>query len=274
MEAGAKEPMDARELGADPVEAPTPERSKGRRLVPLQGTFNFRDLGGYPTDDGRQTRWGKLFRSDALQELTMADEDYLRGLGLTTVVDLRDPYEAEHVGVWPSPHYGMRYHNLPVIPAGSHDDPTMPSRSREDRAERYLWYLAPQTGAVAIARALELIAEADSTPLVFHCAAGKDRTGIVAAMALAAVGVTREAIVADYAATTPAMELILDRLARHPVYRRGIEATKQMDHWPDEEVMERFLEGLDERHGGPEGWMRTIGMAPDTIDRLRSVLLG
>lgn len=248
--------------------------ASGTRLVPLEGTFNFRDLGGYPTDYGRETRWGRLFRSDALQEMTPSDNAYLRGLGLTTVVDLRDPDEADRVGVWPSSVDGIRYHNLPVIPPRADVDPHGASRNREDRANRYLWYLEPGTGAPAITRAIQLIADADSVPLVFHCAAGKDRTGIVAALALSAVGVTREAIVADYAATTPAMEAILERLRAHPVYRAGIDATRTRDHWPDAEVMEQFLDGLEQRYGGAEAWLlRSAGMAPETIDRLRSVLV-
>jgi hypothetical protein len=115
------------------------------RLVALEGTFNFRDLGGYPTVDGRQTGWGRLFRSDALQELTVADQAYLRDeVGLATVVDLRAPGEAERVGIWPPAADGegaLRYVNLPVIPPGSNEDPTVPTASRDGRAERYLWYL-------------------------------------------------------------------------------------------------------------------------------------
>lgn len=266
MDAAASETTAAR---------PTPPEDAGRsRLVPLEGTFNFRDLGGYPTEDGRETRWGKLFRSDALHELTAADEDHLGRLGLTTVVDLRDPREVEHVGAWPGSDGGLRYHNLPVIPEGSYEDPTMPGRDRSERAARYLWYLAPQTGAPAITRAVELIANADSVPLVFHCAAGKDRTGIVAAVTLAAVGVTSEAIVADYAATTEAMEAILERLRSLPVYREGIERTQVADHWPDEEVMQEFLDGLEERHGGAEAWLLSVGVSRETVTRLRSVLVG
>jgi hypothetical protein len=274
MDASASQATTARGGAADLTGVAAPAETSGSRLVPLQGTFNFRDLGGYPTVDGSETRWLKLFRSDALQELTTADHDYLRSIGLSTVVDLRNPTEAERVGVWPNPAGAMSYYNLPVIPPGSDEDPTMPGRSRELRADRYLWYLQPQTGAPAIASALELIADADSVPLVFHCAAGKDRTGIVAAMTLAAIGVTREAIVADYAATTAAMEAILERLGGHPVYERGIAATRQEDHQPDGEVMEQFLDGLEEQHGGARGWMQSVGMAPDVADRLRTVLVG
>lgn len=265
------------------------------RLLPLEGTYNFRDLGGYPTVDGRSTRWGRLFRSDALQELTAADHDHLTGIGLATVVDLREPDEASRVGRWPLgdgegpgtdgfstgrsgqsegtvDSRSLRYVNLPVIPPGACEDPTVPTASRDGRAERYLWYL--EAGREAITAALELIAGAENLPLVFHCAAGKDRTGIVAAMTLAAVGVEREAIVADYAATAAAMDRIIARLRAHPVYRAGIEAIQVNDHYPDGDVMERFLDGLDERHGGAAEWMRSAGLDGEVLDHLRHQLVG
>lgn len=242
------------------------------RLLPLQGSYNFRDLGGYPTVDGRSTRWGRIFRSDALHELTPVDQAHLDRLGLVTVVDLRGPEEAERVGRWPVAHADLRYVNLPVIPPGARDDPTVPAARRETRAQRYLWYLEAG-GEDAVLRAVELIADAENLPLVFHCAAGKDRTGIVAAVTLAAVGVTREAIVADYTATAVAMERILDRLRQHPVYRAGVEAIPPEDHHPDGEVMDLFLDGLEERYGGAQRWLRDAGMAPDAIDRLRHLLL-
>lgn len=241
------------------------------RLLPLEGTYNFRDLGGYPTVDGRSTRWGRIFRSDALHELTLADQDHLGRIGLATVVDLRAPDEADRVGRWPALHESLRYVNLPVIPPSSKDDPTVPTAERDGRAERYLWYL--EAGAPAVVGAVELIASAENLPLVFHCAAGKDRTGIVAAMTLAAIGVTREAIVADYAATAAAMERIIARLRGHPVYRRGIESVRVEDHYPDGEVMDRFLDGLDAKHGGAETWLCSVGMDPEALERLRHLLL-
>lgn len=240
------------------------------RLLPLEGAYNFRDLGGYPTSDGRSTRWGRIFRSDALQELTVGDRSHLEKIGLATVVDLRVPEEAAKVGRWPARHEPLHYVNLPVIPPNLDDDPTVPVRP-DTRGERYLWYL--DVGGDAVAAAIELIADHQRLPLVFHCAAGKDRTGIVAAITLAAVGVTREAIVADYVATTAAMERIIDRLRAHPVYRRGIESVRVQDHYPDAEVMDSFLDGLEERHGGAEEWLRSSGAPADTVDRLRHLLL-
>lgn len=240
------------------------------RLLPLEGAFNFRDLGGYPTMDGRSTRWGRIFRSDALHELTASDRTRLEKIGLATVVDLRVPEEAAKVGRWPAQHEALYYVNLPVIPPNLDDDPTVPERP-DTRGERYLWYL--EVGGDAVASAVQLIADHERLPLVFHCAAGKDRTGIVAAITLAAVGVTREAIVADYVATTAAMERIIDRLRAHPVYRQGIESVRVRDHYPDAEVMDSFLDGLEGRHGGAEEWLRSSGASPDTVDRLRHLLL-
>lgn len=265
----------------------TPAPAARERRLPLQGTYNFRDLGGYPTVDGRQTAWGRAFRSDALHHLTESDQAHLHELGLATVVDLRGSGEAEQVGIWPALPGGgvggrgtivggpgpvdIHYVNLPVIPPDSRDDPTVPTAERDGRAERYLWYL--EVGADALTRTLELMARPNRCPLVFHCAAGKDRTGIVAALALATVGVERDAIVADYVATADGMGGIMERLRSHPVYRPGVDSIRPEQHLPDAQVMEHFLDGLHERHGGAEAWLRRSGMDPTTIEGLRDVLL-
>jgi protein-tyrosine phosphatase len=257
----------------------TPVPAAQERRLPLQGTFNFRDLGGYPTVHGRETAWGRVFRSDALHHLTGDDQAHLQGLGLATVVDLRGPGEAERVGTWPPPPAAggpggrgdILYVNLPVIPPDSWEDPTVPTAAKDGRAERYLWYL--EVGAEALTGALELIARREQCPLVFHCAAGKDRTGIVAALALATVGVERDAIVADYVATTEGMHGIMDRLRSHPVYQPGIDSIRPEQHLPDAQVMEHFLDGLEERYGGAEAWLLSAGISPSTVDRLRTTLL-
>src|SRR5271166_4534793 len=85
------------------------------RLLPLIGAFNFRDLGGYATVDGQITRWGRLFRSDTLHALTLSDVQVLRGIGLSTVIDLRRPTELEATGRGLLAAEPMSYWHLPVI---------------------------------------------------------------------------------------------------------------------------------------------------------------
>jgi protein-tyrosine phosphatase len=244
------------------------------RLVPLDGAFNFRDLGGYRGAGGSLTRWGLLFRSDTLHELTPSDVDRLRSMGLATVIDLRTPGELERTGrglLGPEP---IGYRHLSVIgegPGGDAVGEAMAGPSVDDLTARYLWYL--EVGAAALAEALTLLGEAANYPLVFHCAAGKDRTGVLAALVLDLLGVEPEVIVADYVITADRMELILgryrsdpafeSRMATVPASRFGVEAT----------TMERFLDVLHQRFGGAEGWATASGVPPASVARMRAVLL-
>ncbi len=284
------------------------------RLVALEGAVNFRDLGGYPTPDGRVTRSGRLFRSDTLHELTEGDVEILRGLGLVTVVDLRTPAELARTGrgrLAPEP---IGYHHLSVLGDGSaladrmaseeagdetgrrpegeagrggrEDAPgadggpkgepgeslAAPALAGEDLSARYRWYL--EVGRQALVEAIELIGEPSRLPLVFHCAAGKDRTGVLAALLLDLLGVDHAAIVEDYLLTAPRMELILDRyrrsdpqaagrIARLPPATYGVEAV----------TMRTFLDGIGAEFGGARGWAEQAGVDRATLERLPDLLL-
>ncbi len=268
------------------------------RLVALEGAFNFRDLGGYPSSRGGHTRWGLLFRSDTLHELTEGDVGVLRGLGLTTVVDLRTPAELSRTGrgrLEPEP---IGFHHLSVLGDGSAladrypggdaggDDGDRTSRAvepgevvaapapvGEDLGERYRWYL--EVGREALVEALQLIGEPGRLPLVFHCAAGKDRTGVLAALVLDLVGVAHDTIVEDYLLTAGRMELILDRyrrsdpdaaarLAQLPPATYGVEAV----------TMRSFLDRVGTDFGGARQWAADAGVPPDALDRIPELLLG
>ena len=121
-------------------------RGAAGRLLPLVGAFNFRDLGGYPTADGRRTRWGRVFRSDTLGELTEVDLTLLRDLGLATVVDLRTAAEVERDGRVGLGDDALTYVHLSVLPEEGGESVAAPSGD-DDMAERYLWYLDAGRGA-------------------------------------------------------------------------------------------------------------------------------
>ena len=252
------------------------------RLVDLEGTCNFRDLGGYRSADGRTVRWGRLYRSDALHQLTPADLDVLRGLGLRTVVDLRTEREVHRSGPGPLVAEGVDVHHLAVVKEGVRGEGApdgtepgeavaAPAPAGDDLAERYLWYL--EVGGDAIARALALFAEPGRLPVVFHCAAGKDRTGVLAAIVLELLGVDRAAIVADYVITAERLQVLLERwrsepggaerMARVPPSRLTVEAR----------TMEGFLDGLDAVHGGARAWALGAGVPAGTLGRMTELLL-
>jgi protein tyrosine/serine phosphatase len=126
-----------------------------------------------------------------------------------------------------------------------------------------------------VAGALRSIVQAPGAALV-NCAAGKDRTGVVVALALTAVGVVREAVVADYAASAERMEAILDRLRASETYAADIDSRPDAAavDAPRPETMAAFLDQLDVRYGGATGWLAGHGFGPDDVGALRAKLLG
>ncbi len=243
------------------------------RLIALEGAFNFRDLGGYPTASGQVTRWGTLFRSDTLHELTTGDVRRLREMGLATVIDLRTPRELAKTGRGPLEPEAIGYRHLSVIgegPSGGGGE-AMAAPEGDDLSARYLWYL--DVGASALVEALTLLGQPARYPLVFHCAAGKDRTGVLAALVLDLLGVAPELIVADYLLTAERMELILDRYRRDPGFEARMADVPPSRFMVQSSTMVRFLAVLHGQLGGAEGWAATAGLAPDAIDQMRNLLL-
>jgi hypothetical protein len=241
------------------------------RLVPLSGAFNFRDLGGYVGRDGRPTRWGTLFRSDTLHELTEADVVLLRSLDLATIVDLRTSRELERTGRGPLAPEPMAYRHLSLIRDGEGEAMAAPAPGGEELSERYLWYL--DVGRQSLVDALALVSEAASLPLVFHCAAGKDRTGVLAALVLDILDVDDEVIVADYLVTAGRMDLILGRYRSDPVLAGRMADVPASRFGVEAETMVRFLGELDVRFGGARGWAVDAGVDPEALDRMEELLL-
>ena len=151
------------------------------RLIELEGAVNFRDLGGYATVDGRRTRWRELFRADGLGELTEPDLEILRQLGIRTVIDLRTGHELQQ----------SRF-DVEAHPVEFHHFPFIKSLSNADDFERAPGFLGTQyqrmleDAAPQIVGALTALAAPDARPAVFHCTAGKDRTGLLSALVLVA----------------------------------------------------------------------------------------
>jgi hypothetical protein len=270
------------------------------RLVALEGAFNFRDLGGYPSRDGRTTRWGRLFRSDTLHELTEADVEVLRSLGLVTVVDLRTPRELDRTGRGRLEPERIDFHHLSVLgdaaPAmgesakgddgGESDNRrrdgssegevpgeaiAAPAPVGEDLSARYRWYL--DVGRESLTAALRLIGDPARLPLVFHCAAGKDRTGVLAALVLDLVGVDHEVIVEDYLITAGRMELILGRFRSDPTLAERLARVPPATYGVEAVTMRSFLDGLRLEFGGARAWAANAGVPTATLDRIPELLL-
>jgi len=252
--------------------------------IDLKGAVNVRDLGGLPTVDGGSTVPGRLLRSENLQELSPADiAKLVKEIGVTTVVDLRTTGELEVEGPAPLDTVpAVRHVHHPVLKELGNttqavSEALLVTKLEQDRARypddittgHYLGYLEERPDEVT--GALRDIATADGAAIV-HCAAGKDRTGVIVALALTVAGVEPDAIVADYAATGDRIEAILDRLRRSRTYARDLSDRPVQAHLPRAETMRAFLEQLDVRYGGLPRWLAVNGFADDEFSLLRDKL--
>jgi protein-tyrosine phosphatase len=240
------------------------------RLIPLEGCLNFRDLGGYPTADGRTVRWRQVFRSDALHLLTAADIAHVRDtLRIRDVIDLRSTAEVQSEGQGSLADEAIRFHHVPLFDG---------EMRQEDRDRAELITLADRYVVLAefarerIGQVITTVATAESGT-VFHCAAGKDRTGVISAILLGVLGVADEVIVADYVATRENLDAIVDRLNALEGYRAMLAALPPDTMHANPETMMEFLERLRAAHGSFANYAGAAGVPPDAVERLRSRLL-
>lgn len=242
--------------------------SHAERFLPLRGTTNTRDLGGLPLAGGGTTVTGRVWRSDAPLVLAHEDLDALARIGLTTVVDLR---EAHEVAFEPSAFLG---HPLVVV---HHVEVWRLVNERAGRpADPFditAFYLAALDHAGdAFAEAARLIADAAGAA-VFHCTAGKDRTGVLAALLLEAVGVPRAAVIEDFALTHDRIGAVRKRLLAEAV-RRGVDPHQFGQLLgATADLIEPALEHLDRRHGGAVAYLKAAGVDDATLVRLRAKLV-
>jgi protein-tyrosine phosphatase len=250
------------------------------RLVPLEGAQNFRDLGGYPTVDGRHTRWARVFRSDSLAALTEADLETLDELGLRLVCDFRGDAEVSEEPNQLIGRASVRYWHRPLGDAN-----VQPAEWRRRFESGDLgdidaaWLTRSYRGMIdgsaeALASLFRRLADPAEVPAVLHCTAGKDRTGVASAMLLLVLGVPREYVIEDYALTA---HFTGDRIraAERFFEGRGIDPTKVtalMGSAPT--TMAEALDHLDESHGGAERWAREhAGLEENEVEALRESLL-
>jgi protein tyrosine/serine phosphatase len=240
-----------------------------RRLLHWEGCPNARELGGYATEDGRETQWGRIFRSDNPFDLTEAGRQALLDSGVATIIDLRRGGEVDE---YPSPFVGhphVLYRHISFI-----DDALGDAPDDLSMAEAYLHLLEHHRAGVAAI--LTAIARAQSGPVLIHCHGGKDRTGMISALLLRLVGVPINTVDEDYALTESLMtDKDRDWIESASTPEERHERRRMMETYaPRGEVMDQVLRVLEERHGGAEGYMRWAGVEGEDIERLRERLLG
>jgi len=250
---------------------PSPLTGQDRWLV-FDGLVNARDSGGLPTRDGRHVARGRLLRADNLQDLSREDVRRLvEDFGVTDVLDLRSDFEVDREGPGPLAATDVTIHHLSLLPeAAPSDADRRPSgdellpwqdgelaeREKVGQHTAYLGYLDDRPDSVLAA--LTMIGSAEGAVLV-HCAAGKDRTGTIIAMALDLGGAEREAVLDDYALSSDRIAEIAARLRSSPTYAASLQGRDLDSMRPRRATMETVLSELDSSQGGVVGWLTARG---------------
>jgi protein-tyrosine phosphatase len=242
------------------------------RLIKLEAVHNFRDLGGYPTADGRRTRWGQLYRADGLHRLTPADVEVLRPLGLRTVLDLRTAGELAERGTFPVEDHPVDFHHLPVIDVTWDRDDDASGDAVAFLTEQYRALLTE--GEPRLAEAFQLLARDGALPAVFHCAAGKDRTGLLAALLLSSLGVDDVVVAEDYGLSRDAMVRTLEWAGRQSAELLALwEKIPSVHLAAEPAAMMQLLVELQEAHGSVRAYVASIGVGEDVLLALEAALL-
>jgi protein-tyrosine phosphatase len=248
------------------------EGSDDERIIKLQGAHNFRDLGGYTTQDGRIVAKRKIFRSSALAKLSEHDYEMIRGLGIRAIYDLRANEERIRrpsalpenmpIDIWSRDYEGSAGNLLTKMAAP--DGTTEQTRQIMIETYRILPYEQAESY-----RALFLHLAEGELPVLFHCSAGKDRTGIAAALLLEILLVPRATIIEDYLLTDLFFEQGLE-IALHALGTKALHGIPQEIWAPlmraDQIYIETLFETLEARHGSVSGYFRDVLGLDDAIE--------
>ena len=244
--------------------------SKGPKALKMDGVFNFRDLGGYPTMNGGTVRENLLFRSDDLWRLSDSDLGQLHKLSIRTVIDLRTDNEADTRGRFPVERYSVNYNHVSLADISADNQKAIGNPNY--LVDRYKEILTSSPGNFA--KVISILANQTSLPAVFHCAVGKDRTGLVAAVTLGLLGVEDQDIVSDYAESQQAMDRTLEWLgAEHPDLAAMLLSLPPIILSAPSSAMEGTINWIREEFGNFEGYAKFAGVPSSEISDLRSRLI-
>ena len=266
-------------MTAAPTDTRTPPPLDARRVIPLEGGRNFRDLGGYRTLDGRLVKWGKLYRSGSMAWLTPADYEQLSRLAIKAVCDLRTVHERRaepnkwcevaNIRYWAREH-SESFGELRKVMISGLSTPEMARAAMIEGYRRLPFEQAPAHQALFNRLA------AGEVPLVVNCAAGKDRAGTAAALILTALGVPRETVVDDYVLTDRVVDLeaiFMNRKRENELtyLSRGVVAAILK---ADAEYLHAALDAVEERHGTVAAYLRdALGITDEALSAMRQDLL-
>jgi protein-tyrosine phosphatase len=247
---------------------------KFNRHLKFGSVMNFRDIGGYPAEGGHTVAWRRVFRCGEFRNMTQDDFKRLTNeLGVVSVIDLRSGPELENNGKGLLEGSEIKYCNIAFM---TDDDPGA-NASRyahcTNMGEFYLEMARQKVYGRRITEALEIIAEPENHPLVFHCAVGKDRTGMLASVLLSLLGVAEKDIIEDYALSEPYMDELLPKLKNNPPKNDPPLDIPEYFWKASPESMKLFLSTLRQEYGSVKQYVAAMGGKPDLAERLAKALL-
>jgi len=245
------------------------------RLVQMEQVHNFRDLGGYPTASGATTKWRTLFRADGLHRLrAAADIEIVQTFGLKSVIDLRTKREQQEQGIFPLDDIEVDFHHVSIVDATWSDSKETPQI--DDPVEFLVWGYRDllEIGSEKFALAMRILSDQENVPAVFHCAAGKDRTGVLAALILSTVGVSDDIICADYGLTQRSIEKTISWAKLHyPEMATRWTEINPVYLAAEPQAMQVILNDLVSAHGSVINYVRSLGVSESEIQSLSALLL-
>ena len=238
------------------------------RHYSFEGCFNFRDIGGYLNQDGRRVKKGLYFRAGRQDRMTKKDLAQLSDLNISTQIDLRKREEVLDQGKGPLEDMGAKYINISVIPEGGSDKLNKLVGDTGISGKRYLGYL--EFGPTSWLRLFGILADEENLPVLLHCTAGKDRTGVSTAFLLSILGVSRDIIEADYLLTNLDTERQADFIESTVGYPEGYNREKMISiAGVPKDAMKDFLDGVESKWGSVVEYLEKIGVTQEQMDRVR-----
>ena len=254
-------------------------QTEEHRLLPMDGSHNTRELGGYKTTDGKTIKWGKLFRSDKLSDISKTDQAYLQNLGIKKIVDFRSEQEkAEDPNIIPT---GISYVEMPISVDGAmRSKIEAVLKGETDREVQSFLIDANKEFVTNYADVYENFLRGlidEDTPTLFHCTAGKDRAGFAAAITLIALGVSKEDVINDYmktnAFTQERIEEILDQIELMSLYQSDVEILRPL-LGVEQIYIETAFRTAEDKYGSLENFIRDgLNISDEDIQKLRNKFL-
>ena len=238
------------------------------RHYPFEGSFNFRDIGGYKSKEGRRVKKGLYFRTGRQDRMTQKDLIQLKDLKIKTQIDLRKSEEILDQGKGPLESMGANYVNIPIIPEGGSERLSKLVGDTGISGKRYLGYL--EFGPQSWLEIFDILSKPNNLPVVLHCTAGKDRTGVSTAFLLSILNVSRDLIEEDYKLTNLDTQRQADFIENTVGLPEGFSRDDMiMAAGVPEDAMKVFLDGVESRWGSVLGYLKEIGITKDQMDAIR-----